>query len=63
MAGGLVQLVYIGNEDKVLTQMPHITFFKVQYCRYLSHATEDYILKPERSINMSATGVIKVLSL
>lgn len=53
MAGGLVQLVYIGNADKVLTQMPHITFFKIQYCRYLSHATEDYILKPERAINMS----------
>ena len=53
MAGGLVQLVYIGNSDKVLTQFPHVTFFKITYCRHTAHSIQDFIIKPESSLDMA----------
>jgi hypothetical protein len=53
MAGGLVQIIYIGNSDKVLTQHPQVTYFKLTYCRHTAHSIQDFIIKPESTLDMS----------
>jgi hypothetical protein len=55
MPGGLVQVVFIGNQDKMLTQLPEITWFKIKYCRHTDFAIQDYLLQPEQNINLSLT--------
>ena len=53
MPGGLVQIIYVGNQDKFLTQMPQITWFKIMYYRHISFAIQDYLLLPEQNITLS----------
>lgn len=40
MPGGLLQLVSYGSEDKHLTSLPQITFFKIVYRRYTNFSLE-----------------------
>ena len=51
MPGGLIHLVYIGNQDKVLTALPTITFFKTAYCRYSTFAIQDHYIESETDTN------------
>ena len=51
MTGGLIHLVYIGNQDKVLTELPEITFFKTVYSRHSTFAIQDHYLQSETDID------------
>lgn len=50
MAGGLLQLVSYGIQNKYLTIKPEITFFKIAYRRYTHFGKENVLLNYDQSI-------------
>jgi hypothetical protein len=60
MAGGLIHLVYIGNQDKVLTQLPEITFFKTAYCKHSSFGIQDHYLQSETDTKFGESTSFKL---
>lgn len=60
MAGGLIHLAYIGNQEKYLTQMPEITFFKTMYCRYGHFAIEDHYIQSSTDVQLGKGTYFKI---
>lgn len=51
MAGGLLQLVSYGVQNKYLTNKPEITFFKMAYRRHTHFGKENVVLNYDQSVN------------
>ena len=49
MAGGLLQLVSYGVQNKYLTRKPEITFFKMAYKRHTHFGKENVLLNFDQS--------------
>ena len=60
MAGGLLQLVYTGKQDDFLTTKPHITFFKIAYCKYSMFAIQDHFIQSETDIGFNKKTYFKL---
>ena len=54
--GGLVQIIFTGNQDKYLNQAPEITWFKCVYCRHVPFGIEDHLLLPEQKLSLANTS-------
>lgn len=60
MTGGLIHLAYIGNQEKYLTHLPSITFFKTAYCKYSHFAIQDHYIQSETDINFGSKTHYKI---
>ena len=60
MAGGLIQLMSYGYEDKPLISDPEITFFKVIYYKHSLFSIQEQQLSSENDINFSSSTTYKI---
>ena len=50
MPGGIVQILYKGNNQNILNKNPEITFFKYKFCKPHNFALEDRFIEPENEV-------------
>lgn len=60
MAGGLIQLMSYGYEDKVLISNPEITFFKIVYYKYSFFSIQEHTLLSETDVNFGSSTIFKI---
>jgi hypothetical protein len=63
MPGGVFQLIAKNLEDLVLTDHPHITFFKTIYRRHTNFSYIDKKLKFKKQLTFGETSTCKILNL
>ena len=59
MAGGLLNLVFVGFQDTFLITNPTITFFKTVYCKHSMFAIQDHYIQSETDIEFNQSTFFK----
>ena len=60
MTGGLIHLAYTGSQEKYLTNLPQITFFKTMYCRHGHFAIEDHYIQSSSDAQFGKSTYFKI---
>lgn len=60
MSGGLIHIAYVGIQDKILTQAPEITFFKIAYCQHSTFAIQDHYIQSETDVQLGDSTYFKL---
>jgi hypothetical protein len=63
MAGGLLNLVAVGNQNVFLTGNPKKTFFKFVYAKYTNFGLQRFRLDYEGSRNLNLSHIFGVPSI